>query len=47
MDDLVTNETDYEEIRSHIDSTVEEEVETEPWIIAPTVPRYVPGARAG
>ena len=41
VDDLVTNETDYEEIRSHIDSTVEEEVETEPWIIAPTVPRYV------
>ena len=41
VDDLVTNATDYEEIRSHIESTVEEEVETEPQIFDPEPPMYV------
>ena len=38
--DLVTNSTDYDEIRSHIDSTVTEEAEEEPFIIAPRAPDF-------
>ena len=38
--DLVTDNTDYDEIRSHIDSTVTEEAEEEPVIIAPRAPDF-------
>ena len=46
MDDLVTNGTNYEEIRSHIDSTVDKEAAKEPSIIAPRS-RIFPSAGAG
>ena len=38
--DLMTNSTDYKEIRSHIDSTVTEEADQEPSIIPPRSPDF-------
>ena len=38
--DLMTNATDYDEIRSHIDSTVTEEADEEPSIIPPRSPDF-------
>ena len=43
---LVTNSTDYKEIRSHIDSTVTEEAEEEPFIIAPRAPNFTQSREA-
>ena len=41
VDDLVTNATDYDEIRSHIDSTVAKEAWKEPQILDPEPPMYL------
>ena len=44
--DLVTNSTDYDAIRSHIDSTVTEEADEEPFIIAPRSPSFTQAREA-
>ena len=44
--ELVTNSTDYDAIRSHIDSTVTEEAEEEPGIIAPRAPSFTQAREA-
>ena len=42
--DLVTSKADYEEIQTHIKSTVNDAAEEEPWISMPTRPEYYQAA---
>ena len=42
--DLMTSSTDYDEIQTYLETTVEEEAEREPWISAPERPEYYQAA---